>query len=101
MKICKNCGYYGEEKIRTRGNLGLEIVFWLITLFGIWLMLFVALPYTIWRRAGKFDPFCPKCGAKNMIPVDTPVGKQLADEHGLDYEKLLAIQRYEEEDWDD
>lgn len=79
IKICKNCGSYGEEKIR--GHIAVEIILWIVTVCTAGLLIVISLPYSIWRRTGK--PFCPKCGAPNMIPFNTPEGEELAKKYKL------------------
>ena len=53
MKICKNCGYCGEEVTKTKGSLGFEIVLWIFGLFTAGIGLIIALPYSIWRLCSK------------------------------------------------
>lgn len=78
MKICKNCGFCGEEKTVVKGSLGAEIALWILGLLTAGLLLLIAIPYSIWRLCSKIKA-CPKCGAQNMLPLDTPAGKELAE----------------------
>jgi len=68
-KICPNCGFKGREKIYTKGNIGLEMVLWLFFLLP-------GLIYSIWRLSSRYRG-CPKCGAPNMLPLDSPLGQKL------------------------
>lgn len=79
MKICKNCGYCGEEETKVKGSLGLEIALWILGLLTMGIGWLVALPYSIWRLCSKTKG-CPKCGSENMLPLDTPAGKKLAED---------------------
>lgn len=78
MKICKNCGYCGEEGTVVKGSLGVEILLWILGLLTFGIVLLIAIPYSIWRLCSKTKA-CPKCGAQNMIPLDTPAGQELAN----------------------
>lgn len=78
-KICKNCGYCGEEVTNVKGSLGVEIALWLLGLLTMGILLIVALPYSLWRVCSKTKG-CPKCGAPNMIPIDTPAGRKLVED---------------------
>jgi len=68
-KICPNCGFKGREKTYTKGNIGLEMVLWLFFLLP-------GLIYSIWRLSSRYRG-CPKCGAPNMLPLDSPLGQKL------------------------
>lgn len=74
--ICKNCGYCGQEKTYTKGSVVIEIALWLLSLLTVGFFLLFALPYSLWRIFSRHKG-CPKCGASNMIPTDTPAGEEL------------------------
>lgn len=67
--VCGNCGHRGESKMHTRGSMAMEIVLWL-------LFIVPGLVYSIWRLTTKQE-VCPECGAPNMVPPNSPRGKQL------------------------
>ena len=67
--ICSNCGFIGKPKLYTKGNIGLELILWLMFLLP-------GLIYSIWRHASRYEG-CPQCQASNMIPLDSPMGKKL------------------------
>ncbi len=67
--ICSNCGYTGNPKTQTRGNIFYEIFLWC-------LFLAPGVLYSIWRLSTK-QQVCPKCKMPNMIPADSPKGKEL------------------------
>lgn len=71
-KICSNCGFKGKEKLYTKGNIGLELVLWLIFLLPGFI-------YSIWRHASRYYG-CPQCGAANMLPLDSPLAQKLLRE---------------------
>lgn len=79
MKICKNCGYCGKETTITKGSFGVEIALWILGLITFGILILIALPYSLWRIFSK-QKACPKCSSTNMIPLDTPAGKKLAEE---------------------
>jgi hypothetical protein len=67
--ICKACGYVGKQKTETPGQFWVELV--------LWIMLIVpGLIYSVWRISAR-RKVCPKCKARDMIPVDTPVGQEM------------------------
>jgi hypothetical protein len=69
-RVCVNCGYVGRPKQFTKGNIGTEILLWLFFLVP-------GLLYSLWRISSRYAG-CPKCGAPNMIPPDSPLAKKLS-----------------------
>jgi len=67
--ICTACGYCGNSKKVTKGSFAVELVLWL-------LLLIPGIIYSIWRLSSKYQA-CPQCGSANMIPVDSPNGREL------------------------
>lgn len=70
--ICANCGFKGTPKKVTKENILIEIILWLFFIIP-------GLIYSIWRLTTKYKA-CPKCGATNMVPIDSPIGKKLLKE---------------------
>ena len=69
MKLCTACGYQGEPKKFTKGSFPVEIM--------LWLFFFIpGLIYSLWRQASKYEG-CSKCGSATLIPLDSPVAKQM------------------------
>ena len=64
---CTNCGTVAPPKKVTRGSFLIEVMLWLCFLLP-------GLIYSIWRLTSR-ALVCPKCGAPNMIPVDSPRAK--------------------------
>jgi len=75
MKICKSCGYVGEDIDRKRGDSGTELLLWLFFIFPGFL-------YSLWRRGGQRRA-CPKCGHDEMVPLDSPIGKKIVEENHI------------------
>ncbi len=71
--VCTNCGYTGAPKKITKGSILIEIILWLF-------LIVPGLIYSIWRLTTKYDA-CPKCKNPTMIPVDSPKGQKLVEEH--------------------
>lgn len=71
-QICTNCGFKGSPKKNTKGSIAIELVMWLAFVIP-------GLIYSIWRMTTKFYA-CPKCGATNMVALDSPRGKKLIEE---------------------
>lgn len=61
---CNNCGTVAAPTTRTKGSFITEVF--------LWLMLIVpGIIYSLWRLTSK-EKVCPKCGAPNMLPLDSP-----------------------------
>jgi len=69
-QICPNCRYVGEA--RMNGNGAVELILWLF-------LLVPGLIYSLWRRTSARHG-CPKCAAPNMVPLETPRGRELMAE---------------------
>ena len=67
--VCRACGYHGKPKKITKGSIWLEIALWICFLFP-------GIIYTVWRLTSKYKA-CPLCKSAEIIPEDSPVGKQL------------------------
>lgn len=68
--ICSTCGTCGKAKTVTKGSMGLEFVLWLCFLVP-------GLIYSIWRLTTRHD-VCGACGANSLVPLSSPVGRELA-----------------------
>ena len=65
---CQHCGAVAAPKKVTKGSFLIEIF--------LWLMLIVpGLIYSLWRLTTK-EKVCPRCGAPNMIPIDSPRARE-------------------------
>lgn len=71
-KVCPNCGHKGKPKKVTRGSILMELILWLA-------LLIPGIIYSTWRLTTRYWA-CPKCGAANMVPLDSPRGKKLLEE---------------------
>lgn len=67
--LCKNCGYQGYPKIKTPGYFAVELILWC-------LLILPGLCYSLWRILNKYT-ICPICGQPHMIPIYTPIAKQM------------------------
>lgn len=72
-KVCKDCGTVAEPITITKGSLGTEILLWLC-------LLLPGMFYTAWRHGSRYEG-CPKCGSHNMVPLDSPIGRELAKDY--------------------
>ena len=70
--ICSNCGTTGKPKTITRGSILIEIVLWCF-------LIIPGVVYSIWRLTTRAKA-CRSCGAANMVPLDSPMGKKLQKE---------------------
>ena len=65
MKMyCQNCGTVGNPKNLTKGSFLIELILWLCFLIP-------GVIYSLWRLSTR-AAVCPRCGAPNMIPADSP-----------------------------
>jgi hypothetical protein len=69
QSICTNCGYVGYPKKTTKGRFLVELGLWI-------LFLLPGIIYSIWRLSSRYEA-CPKCKNASMIPLDSPIGKEL------------------------
>ena len=67
--ICSDCGSSGKPKKITKGIFLIELLLWLF-------LLLPGIVYTLWRKSSQFKG-CDTCGSKNIVPIDTPRGKEL------------------------
>ncbi|MBN2483637.1 MAG: hypothetical protein JXD21_05510 [Candidatus Omnitrophica bacterium] len=70
--ICPNCGNSGHAKVVTKGSFIIELALWIMFIVP-------GIIYSLWRLTSRYEA-CPKCGASNMVPVDSPRGKKLISE---------------------
>lgn len=70
LKICEDCGSRTHGKTVTPGSIFIEILLWLF-------MIVPGLIYSIWRLT-KRHRACHRCGSPRLVPLDTPVGRELA-----------------------
>ncbi|MDA8082322.1 MAG: YqaE/Pmp3 family membrane protein [Nitrospiraceae bacterium] len=70
--ICTACRSVGTPKKVTKGSFWIEIVLWLF-------MIVPGLIYSIWRLTTKYNA-CPICQNPTMIPLSSPMGKQLLEQ---------------------
>ncbi len=71
--ICAKCGTIGAPNKAARGGCLVELALWLFFLIQ-------GLIYSIWRRTGPKNA-CPSCGSTDMVPIDSPVGKELSSKY--------------------
>jgi predicted RNA-binding Zn-ribbon protein involved in translation (DUF1610 family) len=70
--VCRNCGFVGMPLRKTPGTFAIELILWLFFIVP-------GLCYTIWRTSNRYTA-CPKCGARDMIPIDSPIAQKLLKE---------------------
>lgn len=72
--ICKQCGTAHQGERVLPGNGWIEFVLYIAYVFP-------GIIYSIWRRSKKQTPTCAACGSRELVGLDTPVGRKLAREH--------------------
>jgi len=83
--VCTSCGYIGEPKTITKGNIAIEIVLWLCFLIP-------GLVYSIWRLSSRYDG-CPTCAQGTLIPVTSPMAQRFLRENLP--ERLVTIEAHQ------
>ena len=69
QKICLQCGSVGNTKGFMKGSVLTELFLWLF-------FLLTGLIYSVWRHS-TVAQVCSKCGSSNVIPLDSPVARNL------------------------
>ena len=69
QKMCLQCGSIGDTKQFMRGSILTELILWLFFLLP-------GLIYSIWRHS-TVAQVCSKCESPNVIPLDSPVARNL------------------------
>ena len=72
--VCKDCGTVAEPKTKARGTMAVEVILWLCFLIP-------GLIYSVWRMANKYES-CPACGSEKLLPLNSPLGAQVAQSSG-------------------
>ena len=67
--ICKQCGTLNQTGALP-GNGWIELILWVVLMWPI------ALIYSIWRR-GSRNRVCSACASRELVGVDTPIGRSL------------------------
>jgi len=94
-QICKDCGYIGKAKKKVKGSGGTEFSLWILALLLFFLFPpigiiigIVAVLYSLWRMFAPCEKICPKCShTDTLIPLDSPVGKQMVEQFGNEKEE--------------
>jgi hypothetical protein len=69
QKMCLQCGVIGNTKRFMKGSVLTELILWLFFLLP-------GLIYSIWRHS-TVAQVCTNCESPNVIPVDSPVARNL------------------------
>jgi hypothetical protein len=69
QKMCLQCGSIGDTKRFMKGSILTELILWLF-------LLLPGLIYSIWRHS-TVAQVCSKCESPNVIPLDSPVARNL------------------------
>jgi len=67
--LCKQCGETGKPVVRARGSMGMELLCWA-------LLIIPGIIYSVWRMTTK-RKVCRHCGSEQIIPMTSPVAKQM------------------------
>lgn len=67
--VCSSCGTVGFPKTYTKGSIWIELLLWLCFIVP-------GVAYSVWRLASRYKG-CPACQAPNMIPTNSPIGREI------------------------
>ena len=68
--ICRNCGVVSHGKMASRSNGWIFLI----------LLFFMVIPAIIYALAtSKKFKVCPSCGSPDIVPVTSPVGRELCN----------------------
>jgi len=87
--VCTQCGYIGNSKTAIEGNGCIELILWLFFIIP-------GLIYSIWRSSSRHG-ICPKCGNKNLIPLDSPKAQKMVKEE-LSQEEVDKMTKKQEDE---
>ena len=73
--ICPNCGAQGKPRTHTKGSIWIEIILWLC-------LIVPGVIYSLWRLTTRAK-VCRACGASDLVPVNTPRGRELVARYAL------------------
>lgn len=76
--ICTRCYAVGQTKTKAEGSILIELVLWLCFIIP-------GLLYSLWRDSAR-KKVCSQCGCKDLVPVESPRGKMLIKENGIQTE---------------
>jgi hypothetical protein len=68
--VCARCQSQVTPQDAMPGSFGLEVFLWLFFIIP-------GVIYSSWRHSSR-KRLCPVCGEQNPVPLDTPLGQQLA-----------------------
>ena len=67
--ICTQCGTAGRPQTKTQGSLIVELFLWVCFIVP-------GVLYSLWRLTTRAK-CCRACGSTNLVPLDSPVGRNL------------------------
>ena len=70
--ICSNCGTVETPKMKTKGSFIFELALWCCFLVP-------GILYSFWRISSRCK-VCRKCDSPNLVPLDSPRGRELLGE---------------------
>lgn len=82
--ICKGCGTQQRKPYyESPSSFGVEILVWIgaiiLAMVAHWIFLAAALAFSFWRFAARAPGHCSRCSGRDVIPLDSPIGRELAE----------------------
>ena len=82
--VCKACGSSQVGRV-TKGSMGVEISIWILGVITGGLGIPVAIGYSVWRLATRFDG-CADCHGRVIVPRNSPAGQLAINDAGKTWE---------------
>lgn len=85
--ICKSCGTrQARPHFESPSSFVAELLVWLVAVIFAaavhWIALLAAFGFSLWRYGARRPGRCPTCNSADVIPISSPLGKELAQQIG-------------------
>lgn len=82
--ICRSCGTQQRQPYtEPPSSFGAELLVWVVAIaLAIalhWIFLLGAFAFSLWRYGAARPGHCSRCSGQEVIPIDSPIGRQLAE----------------------
>ena len=75
-QVCTRCASTGNTRTATPGSFVIELLLWLFFIVP-------GLMYSVWRITSRKE-VCGACGSDQLVPADSPRGRQLIKNSSVD-----------------
>jgi hypothetical protein len=81
LVVCTRCRNVVTPVMKTPGTFGVELALWL-------LICIPGIVYSVWRATSKHEA-CPICGARELVPADSPGAAAIAPLGAIEQARAL------------